>query len=83
MQQSQIIHVTGETVAAFLDLDDEKQFTILSEATDPHERQTARFTAMATMFASWVLESLRVDTPGLAELDQLSDALALRLNIRD
>ncbi|HET7415658.1 MAG TPA: DUF5677 domain-containing protein [Arthrobacter sp.] len=83
MQQSQIVHVTSETVTAFLDLDDEKQFTILSEATDPHERQTARFTAMAAMFASWVLESLRVDTPGLAELDQLSDALALPLNIRD
>lgn len=83
MQQSQIVHVTSETVTAFLDLDDAKQFTILSEATDPHERQTAQFTAMATMFASWVLESLRVDTPGLAELDQLSEELALPLNIRD
>lgn len=83
MQQSQIIHVTGETVTAFLDLDDEKQFIILSEATDPYERQTAHFTAMATMFASWVLESLRVDTPGLAELDHLSDELALPLNVRD
>ena len=83
MQQSQIVHVTGETVTAFLDLDDERQFTILSEATDPFERQTAHFTAMATMFASWVLESLRVETPGLAELDQLSDELALPLNIRD
>lgn len=83
MQQSQIVHVTGETLTAFLDLDDEKQFIILSEAVDPYERQTAHFTAMATMFASWVLESLRVDTPGLAELDQLSDELALPLNIRD
>lgn len=83
MQQSQIIHVTGETATAFLDLDDEKQFIILSEATDPYERQTAHFTAMATMFASWVLESLRFDTPGLAELDRLSDELALPLNVRD
>jgi hypothetical protein len=82
-QQSQIVHVTSETVTAFLGLDDEKQFTILSEATDPHERQTAHFTAMSTMLASWVIESLRVDTPGLAELDQLSDELALPLNIRD
>jgi len=38
---------------------------------------------MATMFASWVLESLQVDTPGLAELDQLSEELALPLNVRD
>jgi hypothetical protein len=82
-QQSQIVHVTSETVNAFFDLDDEKQFTILREATDPHVRQTAHFTAMATMFAAWVLESLRVDTPGLAELDQISDELALPLNIRD
>jgi hypothetical protein len=44
---------------------------------------TAHLTAMATMFASWVLEWLRVDTPGLAELDQLSDELALPLNVRD
>lgn len=83
MQQSQIIHVTGETVTTFLDLDGEKQFRILSEANDPYERQTAHFTAMATMFASWVLESLRVNTPGLAELDHLSDELALPLNVRD
>lgn len=83
MQQSQIVHVTSETVTAFLGLDDEEQFTILSAAIDPHERLTAHFTAMATMFASWVLESLRVDTPGLAELDQLSEELALPLNIRD
>lgn len=83
MQQSQIVHVTGATVTAFLDLNDEKQFMIRSEAADPYERQTVHFTAMATMFASWVLESLRVDTPGLAELDHLSDELALPLNVRD
>lgn len=82
-RQSQIVHVTSETVAAFLDVDEDNQFKILSEATDPHEHQTARFTAMAAMFASWVLESLRVDTPGLAELDQLADKLGLPLNIRD
>lgn len=82
-QQSQIVHVTSATVTAFLHLDDEKRFTILSEATDPYERRTAHFTAIATMFASWVLESLRVDTPGLAELDQLSEELELPLNIRD
>jgi hypothetical protein len=40
MQQSQIIHVKGDTATAFLDLDDEKQFVILGEATDPYERQT-------------------------------------------
>ena len=83
MQQSQIVHVTGATVTAFLDLNDEKQFMIRSEAADPYEHQTVHFTAMATMFASWVLESLRVDTPGLAELDRLSDELALPLNVRD
>lgn len=83
LQQSQIVHVTSDTVTAFLALDDDKQFTILSEATDPHERQTVHFTAIATMFASWVLESLRVETPGLEELDRLSDELALPLNIRD
>jgi len=82
-QQSQIVHVTSETVTAFFDLDDEKQFVILSEATDPHERQTAHFTAMATMFSAWILESLQVGTPGLAELDRLSDDLALPLNIRN
>lgn len=83
MRQSQIIHVTGETVTAFLHLDDQKQFVILSEAIDPYESKTAHFTAMATMFASWVLESLRLNTPGLAELDQLSDELALPLHVRD
>ena len=78
MGQSQIIHVTGETVTAFLDPDDDKQLRILSEATDPYELQTAHFTAMATMFASWVLESLRVETPGLAELDHLPMNLLYR-----
>lgn len=82
VQQSQIVHVTSETVTAFLGLDDEKQFIIAGEASDPHEQLTVHFTAMATMFASWLLESLRVGTPGLAELEQLSDELALPLNIR-
>ena len=80
-QQSQIVHVTSETATAFLRLDDEDQFTVLSEATDPNERLTVHFTAMATMFASWVLESLQIGTPGLAELDRLSEELALPLNI--
>lgn len=81
-QQSQIVHVTSETVTAFLHLDDEDNFIVLSEANDPNELLTAHHTAMATMFASWVLESLRVDTPGLAELDRLSDKLNLPLNVR-
>lgn len=82
VQQSQIVHVTSETVTAFLGLGDEKQFILMGEATDPHERLTVHFTATATMFASWLLESLRAGTPGLAELEQLSDELALPLNIR-
>lgn len=82
-QQSQIVHVTSETVTAFLDLDDENQFVLLSEAPDPNERQTVHFTAMATMFSSWLLEFLRVGKPDLAELDRLSDELVLPLNIRD
>jgi len=82
-QQCRIVHVMSDTVTAFLGLDDEKQFTILSEAIDPKERQAVHFTAVATMFGSLVLESLRVGTPGLAELDGLSDTLGLPLNIRD
>lgn len=82
LKQSQIVHVTSETVTAFLDLDEEKNFTVLSEAIDPDERQTAHFTAMSAMFASWVLESLRVDPTSLSNLDRLSDELALPLNVR-
>ncbi|WP_043595341.1 hypothetical protein [Frigoribacterium sp. MEB024] len=82
LQQSQIVHVTSETVTAFMDINGAGQFDLLSEADDPYPTQTVQYTAMATMFASWVLESLRVDTPGLAELDRLSDELTLPLNIR-
>ncbi len=83
MRQSQIVHVTSETVNAFLDVGSDQKLTILSEAIDPNERQTARFTAMAAMFAAWLIESLRIDSPGLAELNRLSDELLLPLNIRD
>ncbi|MGW9185512.1 hypothetical protein [Agromyces sp. NPDC055661] len=83
LKQSQFVHVTSETVTAFLDLDEEKQFTVLSEAIDPNKRQTAHFTAMATMFASWVLETLRIDPSGMTDLDWLSDELALPLSVRD
>ncbi|MBN9201600.1 MAG: hypothetical protein ABS61_05620 [Microbacterium sp. SCN 70-18] len=83
LKQSQVVHVTSDTVAAFLDLDDDKQFTVLSEAIDPNIRQTAHFTAMAAMFASWVLATLQVDGTGLTELDRRSDELALPLSVRD
>jgi hypothetical protein len=82
LQQSQIVHVTSETVTAFMDINEEGQLDLLSEADDPYPTQTVQYTAMATMFASWVLESLRTGTPGLAELDRLSDELILPLNIR-
>lgn len=83
LKQSQVVHVTSDTLTAFLNVDDNKSFTVLSEAIDPNERQTAHFTAMAAMFASWVLETLQVDGTGLTELDQLSDELALPRSVRD
>lgn len=83
LQLSQIVHVSGETVTAFMTTNDEGGLGILSEAIDPHERQTAHYTAMAAMFASWLLESLRVQSSKLEELDRLSDELGLPLNIRD
>lgn len=40
-------------------------------------------TAMAFLFAVWMIESLQVHKTSLAELDPLSDELRLPLNIRD
>lgn len=83
IQQSQILHVTSETATAFLRLGSDKEFILLTEANDPNELLTVHHTAMAAMFVSWVLESLRLGTPGLAELDRLSNELKLPLNLRD
>jgi hypothetical protein len=81
MRQSQIVHVTSETVTTFVHVNDQKELVITSDASDPDEGRTAYFTAMAAMFAAWVLESLRVGTPGMAQLNSLSDELNLPLNI--
>jgi hypothetical protein len=83
MEMSQVVHVSGETVTSFMGVNDEGGLGILSEAVDPHERQTAHYTAMAAMFASWLLESLRVESSDLEQLDRLSDELRLPLNIHD
>lgn len=83
LRQSQIVHVSSETVTAFMSVNNEYHLTILSEASDPNERNTAHMTAIAAMFASWVLESLRIDSPDLEELDQRSTELGLPLNVRD
>ncbi|MEJ1815925.1 hypothetical protein [Clavibacter michiganensis] len=81
MRQSQIVHVTSETVTAFLGLDEDQAFILKSDATDSDATKTAYFTAMAAMFASWVIESLTIGTPCMAELERLSDELLLPLSI--
>lgn len=80
MQQSQLMHVTGSSILAFLSVDRDGELGLNFDPPDPHGVNTAYATAMATMFAAWQIAFAGGDSATLTELDRLSDELLLPLS---
>lgn len=81
-QMSQITHVTGSTVAAFVE-NRGGRYEFHGAPEDPHAQVNLYVTANAVMLSAWVIGQL-VQSPDLrAELDDISERLKLVQSIRE
>jgi len=81
-QMSQVTHVTGSTVAAFVENRGDR-YEFHGSPDDPHANVNLYVTANAVMLAAWVIGQL-VQTPDVrGELDEIAECLKLAQTIKE
>jgi carbon monoxide dehydrogenase subunit G len=81
-QMSQVTHVTGSTVAAFVERKGDR-YEFQGSPEDPHSEVNLFVTANAVMLAAWLIGQL-VDTPDIRkELDEVAARLGLAQTIQE